>query len=417
MVKREAAAHGERLARPAGPVYITIILTVILSAMYTRRGDPPDRSFVLLGPRGTGKTTWLRAKLPGATWFDLLRDEVLVELLREPGSFSRRVEGLREGSWVVVDEVQRLPAILDEVQEIMGRRGHRWRFALTGSSARRLSRGGVNLLPGRVVNRRFHPLVMDELGAGMDIGALLAHGGLPAVASAGTARDRSDLLDAYVQNYLLQEVRAEAVVKRLDPFVRFLEVAALANGQVVNVSGIARDAGVARPTVLGYFEALVDTLLGTWVQPWRPRAKVKEVGHPKFYLCDPGVARALAGKVRDAVHDTERGPLLETLVLHELRAWQNDAGTGGDILYWRTPSGSEMDFVWRRGSRAVGVEVKASTRWRKGDGDVLNERIEDGTIGSGWGVYLGDAPLRDRKVKVLPYAQWCAALGRGQVIG
>ena len=246
-------------------------------AMFPRQLRLPDRSFFLFGPRGTGKTTWLRSTLPNAHWTDLVVDRELVRLMRDPGRFTQEVEALPTRSWVVIDEVQKLPALLNEVQDLIARHGQRYRFAITGSSARKLRRGDVNLLPGRLINRRFFPLTAAEMGADVPVDEILRFGCLPAVRSDARDAGRVDLLEAYAENYLTQEIRQEALVKSLASFTRFLEVAALMNAQVTNVAGIARDAAVARPTVQGYFDILVDTLIGTWLPAWRPRAKVKEV--------------------------------------------------------------------------------------------------------------------------------------------
>jgi len=388
--------------------------------MYARVLELPKRSFFLFGPRGTGKTTWLRSVLPRpkSHWFDLILDSELLRLTRDPDRFTQEVEALPTGSWVVVDEVQKLPSLLDRVQDLISRRGaRRYLFALTGSSARKLRRGGANLLPGRVVNRAFFPLTAAELGPDFNAQDVLRFGSLPAVSSeGGDAAERVELLEAYVQNYLTQEVRAEALVKDLAPFTRFLEVAALANGQVTNVAAVSRDAAVARPTVQGYFEILIDTLIGVWLPAWRPRAKVKEVGHPKFHFFDPGVVRAITGRVRDPLSDPERGTLLETYVLHELRAWINVSACGGQLSYWRTPSGSEVDFVWTRAARACGIEVKASRRWRREDGTALKQMVDEGVVRGGFGVYLGDAPLKDGPIEVLPLRDFLARLAAGKVL-
>jgi uncharacterized protein len=392
-------------------------LTVKLLPMFTRTLPLPDRSFFLFGPRGTGKTTWLRERLPDAAWFDLVSDRELLSLMRDPGRFSRQVEALPTGSWVVVDEVQRLPALLNEVHDLIARWPGRYRFSLTGSSARKLKRGGADLLPSRVVNRKFFPLTSAEIGFDFDLDDRLRFGDLPAVRSESSKRNRVDLLEAYVENYVTQEIRIEASVKRLDSFVRFLEVAALMNGQIANVSSLSRDAAVSRQTVQGYFEVLADTLLGSWLPAWRPRAKVKEVGHPKFFVFDTGVARALAGRLRDPLDSAERGPLLETLVLHELRAWLNLSGSGGSLSYWRTPSGSEVDFVWTRGKHAVGIEVKSSTRWRDGDGDALNGLVGDKHVSRAFGIYLGDRRLKDGSIDVHPLATFLERLQAGAVLG
>lgn len=384
---------------------------------YTRTLPLPERSFFLFGPRGTGKTTWLRQELPRARWFDLVRDREVLRLTRDPELFAQEVQALPRGTWVVVDEVQRLPALLNDVQDLIARRGHKVRFALIGSSARKLKREQANLLAMRLVNRRFFPLTAAELGEDFVVERALRFGTLPAVASARTHDERIDLLEAYAENYLAQEIRAEALVKRLDAFTRFLDVATLANAQVTNLAGIARDAAVARPTVQGYFETLSDTLIGTFLPAWRARAKVKELAHSKFFFFDPGVVRALTGRLREPLHESERGPLLETYVLGELRAWLNVAGVGGQLAYWRTPSGSEVDFVWSRGGRAVGVEVKASVRWRSKDSRALHEMLARRVVRRGFGVYLGNAALQDGKVAVLPLRAFLKRLYEGDVFG
>jgi predicted AAA+ superfamily ATPase len=386
-------------------------------AMYARALAPPDRSFFLFGPRGTGKTTWLRARFARAHWFDLVRDRELTRLARDADAFVNEVEALPRGSWVVIDEVQRLPGLLNDVQDLIARRPGRYRFALTGSSARRLKREQANLLAARVVNRRFFPLTARELGDDFSAEDAVRFGTLPAVASAKNVREKIDLLAAYVENYVAQEVRLEATIRRLDAFARFLEGAAIANGQVTNVAGIARDAAVARPTVQGYFETLVDTLIGAWLPAWRVRAKVKERAHPKFFFFDAGVVRGLTGRLHDRVGDDERGSLLETYVLHELRAHIELAGCGGQLSYWRTPAGVEVDFVWHRARRAVGIEVKASQRWRPEHARGLRELVAAGVVQRGVAAYLGRARLRDGDIDVLPLDEFLSRLAAGDIIG
>lgn len=383
-------------------------------AVYARHLPLPDRSFFLFGPRGTGKTTWLRHVLPDALWFDLLRTQVFLELSQRPDAFRQQVEAQPRGSWVVVDEVQRVPALLHEVHALISEHGRRYRFALSGSSARKLRRLDVDLLAGRAVNRQFFPLTASELRFDVDLDDVLRVGLLPQIRSDRT--HAVDAMDAYVSNYLREEVQQEALVRRLDSFARFLQVAALMNGQIANVSGIARDAAVARPTVQGYFEVLTDTLIGYWLPAWRRRAKVKEVASPKFYLFDPGVARALAGRLREPLEREERGFLLETWVLHELRAAQAIQNVGGDLCYWRTPSGSEVDFVWTRAARAVGIEVKASATWRREFGGPLKALVADGIVRAGFGVYTGTAELKDGPLRVLPLKTFLRELSAGRVL-
>jgi predicted AAA+ superfamily ATPase len=383
--------------------------------MFHRELPAPTDTFFLFGPRGTGKSTWLRQHFRDAAWFDLLRLPLVLELTQRPGSFRARVEALPRGTWIVVDEVQRLPALLDEVHALIAEHGKRYRFALSGSSARKLRRLQANLLAGRAVTRRFSPLTAAEMGFEVAIDDLLRTGSLPAIRS--EPERAVDLLEAYVSTYLREEIQQEALVKDLGTFARFLEVAAVCNGQVVNVAGVARDAGVARPTVTRYFEVLIDTLIGTWLPAWRPRARIKEVQHPKFFLFDAGVVRGLGGRLREPLEAAERGSLLETWVLHELRAAIDVQGLGGNLSYWRTPSGSEIDFVWERGRRRVGIEVKAATTWRREHAAPLAALREEGELGAAFGVYTGAHRLVERGVTVLPALEFARELAAGRVLG
>jgi predicted AAA+ superfamily ATPase len=385
-------------------------------AMYTRRLRLPGRSFLLLGPRGTGKTTWLRSRLSGARWYNLLLDREQLRLMRDPRLFRQEIEALPRGAWVVVDEIQRLPSLMNEIHDVLASSPRRLRFALTGSSARRLRREDVNLLAGRVVQRRMLPLTVAELGGRPKVDDLLRFGMLPLVRTARGAAARVDLLEAYVETYLAQEIRAEALVRSLEAFTRFLEIAALANAQVTNTASLARDAAIARPTVQGYFEVLGDTLLGHWLPAWRPRAKIKEARHPKFYLFDPGVARALAGRLREPVESSERGALLETLIFHELRAQIAYSDCGGGLSYYRTPSDTEIDFVWTRAGHAVAVEVKATARWRPEFNRALVDLHAQGVIAAAWGVYLGERALSAGPVRVLPLHEFLSELASGNVL-
>lgn len=383
--------------------------------MYTRLMTLADRSFFLFGPRGTGKTTWLRTVLPDSIWFDLLRTQTFLTLTRQPELFRQQILASPKGGWVVVDEVQRLPSLLNEVQALISEHGKAYRFALSGSSARKLKRLDANLLAGRAINRSFFPLVAAELDYEFDIERVLRFGLLPQVQA--DPEYALETLEAYVSNYIREEIQQEALVRNLESFSRFLEVAALLNGQVANVAGLSRDAAVARPTVQGYFATLVDTLIGTWLPAWRKRAKVKEVASPKFYLFDPGVSRALAGRLREPLDDAERGFLLETWILHELRAAMARLNIGGQLHYWRTPAGSEVDFVWVRAGQAVGVEVKAATRWKSEYGHALKTLIAAGNIHAGYAVYTGADELKDGPLRVLPLKRFLKALTAGTVIG
>lgn len=326
----------------------------------------PDSSFFLLGVRGAGKSTWARAALPDAHRVDLLDERRYQDLLADPSLLAAELRGLRAGSWVIVDEVQRVPSLLNEVHRFMEER--RMRFALLGSSARKLRSAGTNLLAGRALRMALHPYVPAELGAEFDLAAALTYGTIPLV---WAAQDRRATLDSYVQLYLREEVRAEALVRNLPGFVRFLPIAALFHGQSINVSGIARDAGVARTTVQGYLDILEDTLLTFRLPGYEAKLRVRERKLPKLYWIDAGLVRAVKRQLGPLTFE-ERGPLMEGWVLHLLRAHGSVSELYDEIFYWSPPrpARAEVDFLLRRGREFVAIEVKATERFsgREADG-------------------------------------------------
>lgn len=259
---------------------------------------------------------------------------------------------------MVVDEVQRLPSLLNEVHRHIEER--RLRFVLCGSSARKLKTAGANLLAGRAVHRQLHPFLPEELGGDFDLEAALRWGTLPVV---WTAEDRGDALSAYAQLYLKQEVQAEALVRNLPGFARFLPVAALFHGQVVNVSGIARDAGTARTTVADYLEILEDTLLAFRLPAYEARLRVRERRHPKLYWADPGLPRAMRRESGPPGAE-ERGHLFEGWVAGLLRAYRDYRSLFDDWGYWAAGNGSgvEVDFMLRRARQLVAVEVRSGEK-------------------------------------------------------
>ena len=325
----------------------------------------PERSFFLFGPRGTGKSTWLRERLPDATRLDLLDVSLALELERDPHRLEAIVGKKAPGSWVVLDEVQKIPPLLDEVHRLMEER--RWRFALCGSSARKLRRSGTNLLAGRAVTRQLAPFASAELGGEFDLDFTMAFGALPGIQTDRAAA--ADILSAYVNTYLREEIRQEGAVRSVAPFLRFLAVAGAVNGQVINAQNLARDAAVPRSTVDTYFAILEDTLLGAFLPAWQPGFKVRERVHPKFYWFDSGVARAAAGLLHDAPDRVWLGSALETVILHELRVHNEVAQKHRPISFYHTPAGGEIDFVIetqrRQGdypAHVVCVEVKLSDK-------------------------------------------------------
>ena len=329
--------------------------------LYRRLTSRPRRSFFLFGVRGVGKSTWARSVLPDAARFDLLDEALFHELIGRPGRFAELVAGVPDGKWVVVDEVQRAPALLNEVHRLIEERGRR--FALLGSSARKLRAAGTNLLAGRATRKEMFPLVPEEMGRDFDLERVLRIGSVPLVLA---AEDSARTLRDYVALYLREEIRAEAAVRNLGGFLRFLPVAALLHGQTLSVSGIARDAGVARSTVAGYLEVLEDTLLASRLGAFEARLRVRERRRPKLYWTDPGLVRAAKG-LYGPLAPEERGALFEGWVFSVLRAYAEERGVFDDIHYW-SPAESrvEVDFLLHRNREFLAIEAKAAERYQTG---------------------------------------------------
>ncbi len=323
----------------------------------------PPGSFFLFGPRGTGKTTWLRAKLPDALVVDLLRPEEFRRFAARPERLREMVRAVRPGGDVVVDEIQRVPELLNVVHELV-ERGHRHRFVLTGSSARALRRGGVNLLAGRAIMRTMHPFMAAELGSDFDLDTALTLGTIPTVL---TAEDPAAALSAYASLYVEQEVRAEGLARDVGGFARFLEAVAFSHAATLNVSQVARECETSRSTVSGYVELIEDLLLAYRLPVFTRRAKRRLVAHPRFFYFDCGVFRSLRPAGPLDRPEEIAGPALEGLIAQHLRAWLAYSGTDDELYYWRTRAGSEVDFVIYGASGIWGIDVMNAARVRPAD--------------------------------------------------
>jgi uncharacterized protein len=328
--------------------------------MYSRILNAPDldrRTCFLWGARQTGKSTLLRQLFPESPYYDLLDAGLFRRLSARPGLLeeellaSFRATGGQTGP-AIIDEVQKLPELLDEVQRLIS--AHRWRFILSGSSARKLKRGGGNLLGGRAVRRDLMPLTAGEI-PGFSLERALNHGLLPAHY---LDDDPAELVAAYVGTYLREEILAESLVRSLPVFQRFLEVAALSNGQSVQFASIARDVGLSAPGVRGYFEILTDTLLGAWVPAWQKRQRRRIVAAPRFYFFDVCLVNDLSGRGRLSPGASDFGAAFEHFIFMEIRACIAYRRLQDTLSYWRTSSGLEVDFILSEGRTAV--EVKSS---------------------------------------------------------
>ncbi len=360
------------------------------------------KSYFLLGPRQTGKTFWIRQTLKTARLYDLLDSATFVALSRDPGRLAQEL-GPRDRV-VVIDEIQKLPQLLDEVHRLIEERGVH--FLLTGSSARKLRGGGVNLLGGRARTMYLHPLTYRELGERFDLAKALSRGLLPSIYFSD---DPKADLEAYAGTYLRQEVIAEGAVRAAPPFSRFLTVAALANGTMVNFTNIASDAQVPRTTVYEYYEILKDTLVLQELPAWRATKKRRPLVSSKYYFFDVGVVSALQGcEFRPGTR--EYGEALETYVFHELVSYR-DYRSSGPLSYWRSASGFGVDFIL---GEATAVEVKAKRNVSADDLRSLQALAEEGAWKHLICVSLESKPRRVGGVELLPLKEFLTALWSGE---
>nr|VFJ62554.1 MAG: Predicted ATPase, AAA+ superfamily [Candidatus Kentron sp. FW] len=368
----------------------------------TRFLTPPSTSYFLFGPRGTGKSTWLRERYPEAIRIDLLDPEIHRNYQARPERLKERVDGEPEKRVVVIDEVQKAPSLLDVVHQLI-EEGRGLQFVLTGSSARKLRRGAANLLAGRLLTISMHPFLALELKESFDIHQALHYGMVPLVVF---AEDPQATLRAYASLYLKEEVQAEALVRDLGRFSRFLEAIAFSQGGMLNLAAVARDCRIGRKTVEGYLSILEDLLLSFRVPIFSKRAKRHLVSHAKFYYFDVGVFRSL--RPRGPLDRPEEigGAALEGLVAQQLRGWLSCCTEESDLYYWRTKSGVEVDFIIYGPSRFLAIEVKHSARIERKDTRSLRAFREDYPEAKAYLLYLGNERLVVDGVPCLPCAEF-----------
>ena len=317
--------------------------------------EAPQKSFFLLGPRGVGKSTYLREAFPDAHVVDLHSEDTYQRLLANPGFIAAELRSVPVDRWVVLDGIQRLPTLLNEVHRFIEER--KMRFALCGSSARQLRRAGVNQLARRALRRAMHPFVPGELGDRFDLEDALQNGLLPIV---WDSEVRSETLTAYTQMYLREEIQSESLVRNLPAFARFLPVAALFHAQTLNANNIARDAQVSRPTVTGYLAILEETLLCFRLPAYEAKLRARERKLPKWYWCDPCIVRAIKNQKGPPAPE-ERGALFEGLIAQLIRAYKDYRDLCDEWYYWATAAQNrtEVDFLLERGGAFVAIEVKS----------------------------------------------------------
>jgi len=374
---------------------------------------PARQSAFLWGPRKTGKSTYLRSAFPDSLTFDLLQTDLMLELAKRPALLRERLlatpaEKLR--SPVILDEIQKVPQLLDEVHWLIENRG--LSFILCGSSARKLKRGGVNLLGGRAWRFEMHPLVSIEVGD-LDLLRALNRGLVPAhYLNPGYRRS----LAAYVVDYLKEEVFDEGLTRNVAAFSRFFEAVGYSHGDLTSYANIARDCGVDAKTVKEYYQILVDTLLGTFVEPWKRRQERQVIGKaPKFYLFDVGVAGALTRRRIAEERGESFGRALEHFVLMEIQAHRSYRELDYGVHFWRTKSGLEVDFVL--GDGEVAVEVKGTSRVDPSELRSLRAFVADHRPRHAILVCNERAPRIVEGIEILPWREFLARLWGGRVLG
>ena len=365
----------------------------------------PKQSFFLLGPRGTGKSTWLRQAVPDALFIDLLRPEILRDLEARPERLREMVLGEPARATVVLDEVQRAPELLPVVHDLIESAPRR-RFVLTGSSARKLRRGGTDLLGGRALQRTLHPFMAAEL-PGFRLSDAVRHGLLPLVVASPKP---SETLAAYAMLYLEQEVRAEGFARNVGDFARFLEAISFSHGAVLNAANVARECGVERKTVASYVEVLEELLLSFRVPVFTRRARRETSAHPKLYLFDAGVFRSL--RPRGPLDRPEEidGVALEGLVAQHLRAWIAYSGADAELFFWRTRSGVEVDFIVYGGVGFWAIQVQSSKAVRGHDLKSLRTFVADYPACAAMLLYRGNERLLVDGVWCVPVEEFLREL-------
>ena len=374
-------------------------------ALISRFFKGSEDSFFLFGPRGTGKSTWLRENCPKAVVVDLLAPDVFRDYSARPERLRDAVAASPNRRHVIVDEVQKVPEILDVVHQMM-ESDKSLQFILTGSSARKLKRAGTDLLSGRALLKTLHPFMAAELGPAFNLDRALSLGMLPVVLD---ARRPDQALAAYLSLYLCEEVKMEGLVRNIGAFGRFLEAMSFSHGSVLNVSVVARECQVSRKTTEGFVEILEDLLLGFRVPVFSRRARRHLIQHPKFYYFDSGVFRSIRPQGPLDAPTELAGAGLEGLVAQHLRAWTAYGNEESSLHFWRTKSGQEVDFVIYGPGTFVAIEVKNSASVHRKDLRPLIAFREDYPEAEVCLLYRGNEALKMADVLCLP----CESFLRG----
>ena len=373
--------------------------------IFERFFTDPKESFFLFGPRGTGKSTWLKQHFSDALWVDLL-DAACFRLYSAYPERLKEAVSAANSKTVIIDEVQKCPQLLDIVHSLIESKQGR-RFILTGSSARKLKRTGVNLLAGRALLRHMHPFMAAELKDAFNLEHALQFGLLPIV---NASISPTETLQAYVDLYLREEVQQEGLTRNIGNFARFLGVISFSHAQVLNLSNIARECAISHKTVQGYLDVLCDLLLCFTLPVFVERAQRATVQHDKFYFFDSGIFRVLRTKGPLDVKSELNGVALEGLVLQHLQAWNDYQNTACKLYYWRTKAGLEVDFIVYGENNFWAVEVKNSVLIHPQDLRGLREFGHDYPEAKLLLLYRGSERLQKNNILCLPVADFLAQL-------
>lgn len=374
-----------------------------------------SQSFFIFGARGTGKTTFLKEFFVGKEilWIDLLDPLLEERYARDPGALGHEIKASKKSvEWIVIDEVQKLPKLLDLVHDQIENSGKR--FALTGSSARKLKRGSANLLAGRAFMNHLFPLTHREIGNMFELEATLRWGTLPKVIQLESEEEKKEFLRSYALTYLKEEIWSEQIIRQLDPFRKFLEIAAQTNGQIVNFSNIATDVGVDTKTAQSYFQILEDTLVGFLLEPFHYSIRKRQRQNPKFYFFDLGVKRALGRRLEEPMHASSYafGDAFEHFVILEAFRLNEYLRKDYRFSYLRTKDDAEIDLILERpGMPLALVEIKSTDQVDERDTRTLERFLPDFKKAEAFCLSRDPRPKKIGSVTALPWDQGFRELG------
>ena len=375
--------------------------------------NPPKQSFFLFGPRGTGKSTLVKRHFREAIYIDLLDPELFRAYSAHPERLREKLLASPGNTTVVIDEIQKLPQLLSLVHSLIEQKAG-WRFVLTGSSSRKLKRGGVDLLAGRALLCSLHPFMAAELGRSFSLQSAVQNGLLPIVLDSS---DPKKVLQTYAALYLREEVQMESLVRNISSFTRFLEAASFSHASLLNITNIARECQVERKVVEGYISVLEDLLLAHRLPVLTRRAQRALVAHPKFYIFDAGIYRSLRPQGPLDRPEEIEGQAFEGLVAQHLRAWIDYSGRDFKLYFWRTRAGVEVDFVVYGVEGLFAIEVKNAARVQPQDLRGLRAFKQDYPQSRAYLVYRGKERLMKDGILCLPCEEFLLALQPHRSIG